>query len=494
MNFTQVDEHELLPTPYYFCDNGTLYCTSGYGWFFFIFKKNLQKCVLIVLSVLESTGRLASWQKTYLAIEIWEYDQYHQKYQQFYKEFQWNKTECTWDYGSGGIGPCDYLPLTGTNSYTARILFTMPKRRYDSRQDPLLIVWYDILGIPYGVRPKLLFQYKNLTFIEVHSGNPFSFSDLLTTGSFKIPFYSMISLLIMFILLSIAGVIKGKKGRAITKADYIIDTRNLRSVFQNLPETVVVEEKYLKSRSKFKFYKHGPYLCIVLLGRLAYMFVFTLTFFYLVFESVNKQHFEVLGQYHKFANNRDDQLWNLSAEIETYYNSYVDFIFTYLNNLTITITIKLKAAYSNKTNVRLAYDNFQMQEPLRRFKGLNLTGADNMYAAGTTACDTNPLNGARMLNYDELCIYSNSSVNETCYDSKYYNRSWANFSDLQTALVENCLHTSDCVGWTWIDPTSSSSTGHFAVFSQFSTPQFTNDTSGICYLIASFVHYIFIIL
>src|SRR5689334_11045090 len=107
----------------------------------------------------------------------------------------------------------------------------MAKRKYDSRENPLIIVWYDILGIPYGVRPSLSFEYENMTFIEVNSGNPFSFADLLTTGAFKIPFYSMITLLVLFVLLSLAGVLKGKKGRNIVMFNFFFSLIYLLYMF-----------------------------------------------------------------------------------------------------------------------------------------------------------------------------------------------------------------------------------------------------------------------
>ncbi len=88
-------------------------------------------------------------------------------------------------------------------------------------------------------------------------------------------------------------------------------------------DTIICDESHIRNRSSFSCARHGPYLLVVLLARLIYMFIFTLTFFYFVFTEINSQHYHTLNQYDDFADHRDEQLLNLSANIEAYYYSFV---------------------------------------------------------------------------------------------------------------------------------------------------------------------------
>ncbi len=62
---------------------------------------------------------------------------------------------------------------------------------------------------------------------------------------------------------------------------------------------------------------------MVFIARLIYMAVFTLSFFFLVFESINHEWFDVLAKYDEFAENRDTELAIISSDIEAYYTSLV---------------------------------------------------------------------------------------------------------------------------------------------------------------------------
>ena len=101
----------------------------------------------------------------------------------------------------------------------------------------------------------------------------------------------------------------------------MLKTYNLKAVYRQNMESQILPKKHAENKSKFKCKRHGPWLFIVIVARLLYMAVFTLTFFWLVFQSINAQWFDVLSRYDVFATHRDEQLAEISSNIEAYYKS-----------------------------------------------------------------------------------------------------------------------------------------------------------------------------
>ena len=187
----------------------------------------------------------------------------------------------------------------------------------DNRQSPLIIVWRDLLNIPYSVRPSLNDTYKNISFLTVEEGRDLSVGNVLNEFSYAI--YATSGLLIFFIFLMIIACYN--LDNRISHTDYMLDTRNLRSTYVHSITTLIVPEGEFHERAKFEFKKHSLFLFLVIACRIVYMFIFTFTFFVLVFQYVNSRSFYVLNQYSSFANDRDDKLLNISSEIEEFYNS-----------------------------------------------------------------------------------------------------------------------------------------------------------------------------
>ena len=84
-------------------------------------EKKKKKCK----RVLKTSGRLASYQDTYLGFEIWEIDQIGNKYRLINSEWQWNGTQCTFKINvtTNEIIPCPVLPLTDTTQYSYDLFF-----------------------------------------------------------------------------------------------------------------------------------------------------------------------------------------------------------------------------------------------------------------------------------------------------------------------------------------------------------------------------------
>ena len=95
----------------------------------------------------------------------------------------------------------------------------------------------------------------------------------------------------------------------------------LFTVYRQSRDNEIVPKMHAYNQSTFRCKRHGPWLVIVFVGRLVYMAVFTLSFFFLVFQALNGQWFDVLGKYDEFAVNRNDQIATVSADIEAHYRS-----------------------------------------------------------------------------------------------------------------------------------------------------------------------------
>ena len=126
-------------------------------------------------------------------------------------EFQWNSSQCLWyNESTNEFEDCKYLPLTASNNNTAMFEFTMPKRYGDNRDNPLIVVWYDLLSIPYSIRPTLDYEYYNMTLMDVGKGREFGISELW--NHFKPALIGAAILIASFIVISlIACLVAGEK-------------------------------------------------------------------------------------------------------------------------------------------------------------------------------------------------------------------------------------------------------------------------------------------
>jgi len=232
----------------------------------------------------------------------------------------------------------------------------------------------------------------------------------------------------------------GTKHR-VSKKDFILDVRNLRTLFQHRPDTLLVPEEEVINRSRFSCKRHGPYLLVVLFVRICYMIFFTFTFFYLAFKAINHAHFQTLNSYNKFANERDWQLYNYSSEIETYYSNETDRMATeveqrqyYCYGIYINLTAD---AYNAGAAALVTNISYQEAAPLS-YVSLNVSSGDTIFITGDSACSTNTSDGAAIIERDVITITNATYVNNTytVYTTYIraidYDRSSNNFTSLQT--------------------------------------------------------------
>lgn len=188
--------------------------------------------------ILKTTAALADWQDTYGRLEIWEIDDNGLKWLQWSFQFQWESRTCYFNNTETGDAElCDLLPLTDSDDYGVYFEWTMPHRLTDTRKAPLVAVWYDLLSIPYAVRPRTDFNYTNFTWDYIETTSGFGWTELWSSFN-----EAIIAALVLFgcfvavITLSAFVAPDGKK-----KKDFMIDTRNLRSTFRHTKETLMCE-------------------------------------------------------------------------------------------------------------------------------------------------------------------------------------------------------------------------------------------------------------
>ena len=191
-----------------------------------------------------------------------------------------------------GIVNNNYKPLN-----RAMFEWTMPKLLTDNRDRPLIIVWYDLIAVPYSLRPSLNDKWFNFTFNKLNEGDDLSLKKIFQR--FKVAIWSATGLLSGFaFIMMIAFIVSDDK---ISNKDYMLDTRDIRTTYIHSVNTLVVPQSDLQSRSKFSVSKHGLWLVLVVAFRLVYMFVFTFIFFGYIFETINEKSFIILKQYNTFA-------------------------------------------------------------------------------------------------------------------------------------------------------------------------------------------------
>jgi hypothetical protein len=450
-----------------------------------------------------STARLVDFQQTYGRVEIWEVDERDTKWLQYSLEFQWNTSRCRWlDEETGETDKCTLLPLTSGNNRTARIEFEMHKYPFDDRDAPFIVVWYDLLSIPYSLRPPLNYTWTNYTLMDIKEGEQFGFDDLRQDDRFIVPIFVAVGLIGLFVCIMIASCLR--IGERVQKSQFMLDTRNLKEVFMHKKDWLVVPEADIVNRSRFNPFTHGPYLLVVFLARLAYMVVFTFTFFYLVFQTINKEHFDVLDQYDHFAKDRDNQLKNMSQNVEEYYYNETERMEREVESRQVWCYgkwINLSSeVFANGTRNQFETHTAAMYAPLK-WVNLNLTQASVSYQSGDTACSISTSDGAVILAVDSLVL--GISGNGTClnctgtnttgggsrdFDTTEVNawkwsRSWANWTQVYDIINSYCLAWSECAGWTWIDETTSpAANASFVLFGTLADPINDLNVSGACYV------------
>lgn len=183
--------------------------------------------------ILTTSGSLAQWQQTYGRIEIWELDANDIEYLQWRFEFQWNTSQCIWfNESTQSHEPCDLqlLPVTSSVTNTALFQWTMPKMFADNRVAPLVVVFYDLLSIPYAMRPSLDYSPSNLTLIDVGKGSEFGVHQIWTT--FKPALIGAGILMAVFVVVSIIACLVAEKKQS--RDELLLKTYNLRTGPPNL--------------------------------------------------------------------------------------------------------------------------------------------------------------------------------------------------------------------------------------------------------------------
>eukprot|EP01084_Bolivina_argentea_P270301 459572_1 len=460
--------------------------------------------------LLKSSGRLADWQDTYGRFEIWEVDDQGTKWPHMQFEFNWINKTCFMiddDVTTEVVETkdCPLLPLTGSLENAAYFEFTMPKRYGDARNAPLIAVWYDLLSVPYSIKPELGYEYLNMTLHEPAQGAQFGLEDAMVTFQPAIVASGILFACFLAVMLLSCFVSGSKK----SKKDFMIDTRNLKTTFRHTPETIICPPSEIQNRARFSCARHGPWLLVVLVARLFYMFIFTFTFFYLVFQAINKPHYDTLGEYDYFAVGRDAQLVSYSKDIEIYYANETNRMERevekrnthchgqYINETWDRYATGSKAQFQNHSD--------QMDNPFGI--DLNSTSKDiYVLGDGKTACNiksstdptlrdaiifvnskTHPITYTPKYEIDLI----NTTTNETYTIAEYgnittlladgYDTSLPNFTEVESTVGEYCELATWCYGWGFFNK-DGNEPPFYVMLSELGEPDIdANGASGICY-------------
>eukprot|EP01084_Bolivina_argentea_P270302 459575_1 len=347
-----------------------------------------------------------------------------------------------------------------------------------------------------------------MTLHEPAQGAQFGLEDAMVTFQPAIVASGILFACFLAVMLLSCFVSGSKK----SKKDFMIDTRNLKTTFRHTPETIICPPSEIQNRARFSCARHGPWLLVVLVARLFYMFIFTFTFFYLVFQAINKPHYDTLGEYDYFAVGRDAQLVSYSKGIEVYYANETARMERELEKR----NFQCHDRYRNLTTRRyvegakhvVEYHNEQMDNPLGNIS-INFTNVKNIFVQGDgqTACNIKPSSDPEKndaivwINSKDGQVYhvpqltqaivnDSSPTNETytiivagnvtALVAADYDTSWSNFSEVESVLGPFCEQENWCYGWGFFNK-DGSNPPFYVMLNELGDPSVEDGVSGICY-------------
>ena len=453
------------------------------------------------------------YQDTYGRIEVWEVEEKIEtrKHLQWSFEFQWNGDKCK--YTPETEEDCPILNLTSTQENAAYFEFRMAKSLTDSRNNPLIVVWYDLLNVPYALRPTLTDTFDEFYFPPDAPIPSFGFESLwndfkeaLIVGGVLLGLFSVVMLIACF------------AGEFQTKRDYMLDTRGYRCTFKHTTETLVIGLDDIKSRSRFSWCKHGPWLIVVLVARIAYMTIYTFTFFLLIFQRLNNSSFTKIDQYNEFAVQRDEQLVDFSNEIEIYYDNETDRLdaeVSFRGFWCVDVySNQSREAFQETYEAQIAYHTDQMDNI---FDGINLDlsqsdtglqvvgpyGCNDAVTSGAVGrysefyLDTQKTQGTNKFqiqtlvdvlflanqtvfvngtNQTDVIFFNETRKEQRTFLAQDYDTNWANFSEIKAILDERC--DDSCAGWGFYN--NGTEPAYFQLFFSLGSP-ILGTRDGICY-------------
>ena len=458
--------------------------------------------------ILKTSGRLVNYQDTYGRIEIWEVEEVieSRKHLQWSFEFNWNGTEC--EYTDMTSGDCPLRNLTSSQENAAYFEFRMKKSLTDSRHNPLIVVWYDLLNVPYALRPSLTDSFDELHLSELEPTPALGIHDLVS--DFTPALIATGVLLVLFIIVMIVACYV-TDGPTI-KSDYMLDIRGYKCTFKT--DELNNGADNIESRAKFVCRKHGPWLIVVLASRIAYMTVYTFTFFLLVFRRLNNESFHRVIEYNDFASETQDQLLSLSRDIDMYYYNETERIeneVIYRRQWCVDVySNESLDAFKETSDAQSTYHTNQMNGIFDDINlNINLNNSVTEFeAVGPYGCNTDALSGAvgrlsditgfgtniyqletivsvpevistlqpiNGTNETEIIYYNSTRMEQRTYYARDYRSNSNNFDEIREVLNERCGDS--CAGWGFYNNDAES---YFQLFYSLGSPILGN-IDGICY-------------
>uniref|UniRef100_A0A7S4DSP3 Uncharacterized protein n=1 Tax=Lotharella globosa TaxID=91324 RepID=A0A7S4DSP3_9EUKA len=341
---------------------------------------------------------------------------------------------------------CQLPPLADGSDRTCLIEFRAPMVA-DGLDNPFIVTWTDPTGIVRAMQPRFGDTLLTLNTTTVQEGSKLTLMLLLDT--FRVYFIVLTALLGCMVALFVWACFRLRHERG-KKAKYVLDTRQYRTIdghyvskhllksttrrtnnrnatmattTTTTPATTTnnhinainakkknagdddddddeVRRRTGSQRSKTKelaihqdnriHWFHWVYIALVFGVQAAMTLMFTITFYALLFYTVNTQHFDVLKQYPSWARNRDAQLSTVLSAVEAHYKTEIELIETQYASLSTVCQSQVSVMQS-------AYD--VEQQRIRQFHDDQFrnppAGASDIDVISTTyACNTQQGSGA----------------------------------------------------------------------------------------------------
>eukprot|EP00301_Raphidiophrys_heterophryoidea_P023575 c7412_g1_i1.p1 GENE.c7412_g1_i1~~c7412_g1_i1.p1 ORF type:complete len:1722 (-),score=389.05 c7412_g1_i1:1239-6404(-) len=380
--------------------------------------------------------------------------------------------------------PCELLPLTtstdlANNNKSAWAQFRMAMFN-DTRTRPFIVEWIDESLVPHAMRPLLGDVLATFMPTPLPIGRSFDINQALASADLTIGLAVICVFVGMLVVIMIISVFK--KGVVTDKRQYMLDTEGFRTKYKPSKELqITVTQTY--HRNKFSK-QHVPFVLIVLGWRICYSIIFTLSFFWVMFQSINQPHFQTMDSWKPFTHDRDSQILSLMKRIEYEYgneSTRMDYEYEVYNASCSVSTVIDENFADQETVIR----NYHDEEIAKRENGVH--SSTIMYQVSrTTACSTNTSLGASY-EMNTLVLSSALTVFNDTLGMNVTTTNWAQFdpsnmttSDVQSTLQKRCESVTWCEGFAY-----RSDTFDYFFFYSLATPNIEPNVvaPGFCYAI-----------
>ncbi|GAB5359134.1 hypothetical protein AAMO2058_000518400 [Amorphochlora amoebiformis] len=297
-------------------------------------------------TILLKSSIRSSWAKGYIGVEIWEIKAYD-KILRAQLDLEWKDKQCKFQDKD-----CPILPLTASNDRTCYIEFRA-QNLPEGVGNKYAVSWADASGVWRTMKPEFNDTLLTLTTIPLDEGASYGFSDFWDAfSSYLIVTMSLVCFTVGVVVIACLRLCNNRR----RKMKYVLDTQGYNTLHGRMGkgkrDDMIDDRRFNTCQC--------VYIALYASIRVAMTLMRTVSFFVLVFVTINSKHFEVIKQYPTWASERDQQLGHVIDAIENHYTLETARINREYNDISTRCSeqhnVMWAAFEANKTAIREKHD------------------------------------------------------------------------------------------------------------------------------------------